>query len=246
MPANNTAKRFRVSAVALTLALAANANARDCDVAVAEQVTIASVAGGGTLVLADGRRARLAAIDLIDGAALANWAGKTVALAYTDKGTDRRGNLVAHAFVDGTWAQGALVETGRARVRTRSDMRRCAAELLAREAEARKAKRGLWTDPLYRVRKPGDLHGDIGTFQIVEGKVLAVARSRGRAFLNFGQDRHTDFTVTIAPSPLRRMTKEGIDPAAWAGKTIRVRGWLALLNGPELEVTHAEQIELLD
>jgi hypothetical protein len=214
---------------------------------VAEAVHVRELGEGGELLLSDGRRARLAAVDLVDRQAL--WSGavqRAVALAFADKGTDRHGDLIAHVFVDGHWLQGALVTAGQARVRTRADMRRCARVLLAREAEARNAKRGLWIDPIHRIRKPDDLHGDIGTFQIVEGTVLAVSTSRGRAFLNFGLNRYDDFTVTIAPAALKRMMKEGSNPAQWAGKTIRVRGWLSLLNGPELEVTHAEQVELLD
>jgi hypothetical protein len=118
--------------------------------------------------------------------------------------------------------------------------------LLAAESEARRLKRALWSDAFNRVRGADDLADAIGTFQIVEAKVLAVATSKKRTYLNFGPDRRTDFTVTISPADGRRLAKDGVDPASWAGKTIRVRGWISLLNGPEIELTHPEQVEVLD
>ena len=37
-----------------------------------------------------------------------------------------------------------------------------------------------------------------------------------------------------------------IQPAAWQVRRLRVRGWVSSLNGPEIEVTHPEQLEWLD
>jgi endonuclease YncB( thermonuclease family) len=225
-------------------------------VEIAEQATVKSIAADGALDLTDGRRARLAAIQTPRaGWPLAEEAraklseiveGKTVGLGYADRGTDRHGDLIAYVFVGEAWAQAELVNQGLARVATRTDMRRCATALLQREATARKAKRGIWANEFYRVRKPDELKPDIGTFQLVEGKVISARIGRERTYLNFGADYRTDFTITIAARDKKRLAKEGIDPASWNGKTVRVRGWLTLLNGPEIELTHGEQIEVLD
>jgi endonuclease YncB( thermonuclease family) len=232
------------------------AHARACDVTVAEQATVKSVASGGVLALTDGRRARLAAIQLPQaGWPLAEEArahlaklleGKTVDLGYAERGTDRHGDLLAYLFVGDAWAQAMLIDEGLARVASRTDTRRCAAALLRREAAARTSQRGIWANTFFRIRQVDELGADIGTFQIVEGKIISARIGRERAFLNFGPDYRTDFTVTIAARDKKRLAKEGIDPAVWTGKTVRVRGWLSLLNGPEIELTHAEQIELLD
>jgi endonuclease YncB( thermonuclease family) len=236
------------------LALGA-AHARDCDVAPAEQATVTSVEDGGVMTLTDGRRARLAAIQV----PRASWPlaeearaviakrveGKTVDLGYAERGTDRHGDLLAYVFVGDTWLQAQLIDDGWARVASRTDMRRCAGALLKREALARTAKRGIWANAFYRVRKPDELSPDIGTFQIVEGKVVSVRIGRERTYLNFGADYRTDFTVTMSSRDQKRLAKEGIDPASWKDKSVRVRGWLTLLNGPEIEVTHAEQIEVI-
>jgi endonuclease YncB( thermonuclease family) len=222
----------------------------------AEQATVTSVADGGTLALADGRRARLATVQVprvnepLAGEARARLAtlveGKTVDLGYADRGTDRHGDLLAYVFVGNAWLQAQLIDDGLARVASRADTRRCAGALLIREDEARAAKRGLWVNAFYRVRKPEELGPDIGTFQIVEGKIVSARLGRERTYLNFGADYRSDFTVTISARDQKRLAKEGINPGTWNGKTVRVRGWLLLLNGPEIELTHAEQIEVLD
>jgi micrococcal nuclease len=251
-----TARMLRVLAqvFAAFLALGA-AQARDCDVAIAESA-VAKSAAAGALTLTDGRRVRLAGIDVPRaGSPLAEEARaylaklaerRTIGLGYADHGTDRHGDLLAYAFIDDAWLQAQLVGDGFARVASRTDSRRCAAALLKREAAARAAKRGIWANAFYRVRTADELGPDIGTFQIVEGKVVSVKVGRERTYLSFGPDYRTDFTVTISARDMKRLAKEGIDPASWNGKTVRVRGWISLLNGPEIELTHAEQVELLD
>lgn len=241
---------------AASVAMANTASTRECDVTIAEQATVAAVHDNATLDLTDGRRVRLAAIQLPrpgwpraeEGrAALAQLTtGKTIDLAFADRGTDRHGDLLAYVFIGDAWLQADLIQGGFARAYSRSDTRRCASALLKREAAARTAKRGIWANTFYRVRKPEELGADIGTFQLVEGKVASVRIGRERAYLNFGPDYRTDFTITISARDTKRLVKDGIDPASWVGKTVRVRGWLSLLNGPEIELTHAEQIELLD
>ena len=138
-----------------------------------------------------------------------------------------------------------MISLGMARVYTWSDNRSCAAELLARESQARAAQRGIWALPFYRIRKPAELDNEIDTFQLVEGRVVSAAVVRGRIFLNFGPDYRTDFTVTIAPQDMKFFRSAGLDPRTLQGKTIRVRGWISLQNGPEIEATHPEQIEIL-
>lgn len=240
-------------AVLLTLG---TAQANDCDVMVAEQATVTIVSDGGSFGLTDGRRVRLAGIQVpragwpLAEEARANLAktlaGKTVDLGYADRGTDRHGDLLAYVFIGKELLQSRLVGDGLARAYSRADTRRCAVTLLQREAQARAAKRGIWADAFYRIRKADELGADIGTFQLVESKVVSVKVGRERTFLNFGPDYRTDFTATISARDMKRLAKDGVDPASWSGKKVRVRGWVSLLNGPEIELTHAEQIEVVD
>jgi micrococcal nuclease len=245
-------------ALALSTALlsAASALPQTCSLPVIEEVEVAEIADANSFVLADGRHVKLAAVlspganEPIGDAARRHIASaiaqKTVGLAFDNRTTDRHGALIAHVFVEGVWLQKSLIASGLARVRSHYDTATCAAPLLVEEAQARKSKRGLWLEPTYRVRHPGELEAEIGTFQIVEGKVASVATSRDRTFVNFGADYRTDFTVTISARDRKRLAKDGIDPAAWVQKQVRVRGWLSRLNGPEVELTHAAQIQIIE
>lgn len=236
--------------------LLAPARADDCPLSIAETVVAKRVHDGGSFDAADGRRVRLAAVQApTDGRAAEEARAelsklildKHVDLAFDERSVDRHGDIVAHVFLDGNkWLQDHLVANGLARVHTHKDVRACAKPLLAREAEARHAKKGIWAYVFYRLRQAEELNGDIGTFQIVEGMPLTIVTRRDRTYLNFGANYRTDFTATIARRDLKRFAAAGIDPATWSGKKIRVRGWLSLLNGPELELTHPEQIEALE
>jgi len=172
--------------------------------------------------------------------------GKTLALSYTGRKIDRHGRLLAHLTTpDGIWVQGALLRDGMARVYTFPDNRGRAAEMLALERTARAARRGLWAHPYYRIRAADDLRRDVGTFQIIEGTVSKAAAVRGRAYLNFGRNWRTDFTISISPKWIRRHWRDGPPVAGYEGRTVRVRGWLKSYNGPLIEATHPEQIEIL-
>ena len=132
-----------------------------------------------------------------------------------------------------------------ARVEIAPDRSECAAELYAAESDARAANAGLWAAPAYRVRAPEGLSGDTGTFQIVQGRVLTADVKDGRAYLDFGADYKTDFTVTISPDDMATFRAMGVDPRDYAGKTIRVRGIIQQFNGPEIEVANPKQVEVL-
>jgi len=246
-------------------ALAKPSKPPDCPLAVAEQVTVTAVIDGGSFELEDGRRVRLAAIQApmlsLGRSNVEDWPlaadakqylsnlvlNRSIGLAFDERGTDRHGEVLAYVFVDGAreWLQSRLVSDGFARVNTRPDARKCAGALLARESAARAAKRGIWAHPFYRVRQATELDGEIGTFQVVEGTVVSAVERRDRIYLNFGVDYRSDFTVTISPRDAKRMSKNGTNPLGWGAKRVRVRGWIALLNGPEMELTHPEQLEVL-
>ncbi len=171
--------------------------------------------------------------------------GKAVELGYGGRRIDRHRRVLAHLFLgDGIWVQRQLLEAGMARVYTFPDNRALAEALYAAERSARAAKRGIWSNRFYAIRSPDRLGGDIGTFQLVEGRVLRAEQVRSRVYLNFADDWKTDFTIVFAASDLPVFRAAGVDPLALAGRTVRVRGWLRKWNGPMIEATHPEQIEL--
>ena len=133
-----------------------------------------------------------------------------------------------------------------ARVYSFADNRGLVAEMLALERQARAARRGIWGLRFYRTRAAEEAGRWLGGFELVEGRVLAVGLVRRRAYLNFGEDWRSDFTIALDPETRRLFEAEGIDLKAYEGRRLRVRGWLKSRNGPMIEVTHPEQIELLE
>ena len=227
--------------------------------------TVRDIVDGDTLVLASGAEVRLVGIQapklplgrpnfkkwpLADEAkaALSELTlGKRLELRYGDGPIDRHRRLLAHLFdADGRWIQGELLARGMARTYTFRDNRDRATELLAIEDRARAARRGIWAHPFYRVVSAAESAQFIDTFQLVEGRVVDAAIVRGRAYLNFGRDWRTDFTISIAPRGVRLFRRAGAPPKSYNGRRVRVRGWLKSRNGPMIVVTHPEQIELLD
>jgi len=232
-----------------------------CELAHQESVRVASVTDAVTFELADGRTLRLEGLgppraparhdgpwplmEETTNAVAAFIGDNDLSIAPTES-LDRYGRVIAQAWLDdGTWLSGALAERGWARVETTVDQRRCAAEAEALEAEARAEARGMWRLSAYEVRDALEASAFTNDFQIVRGRIADAAEVRGRIYLNFGEDWRTDFTVTITPTEARRFAEAGLDPLSWAGREIRVRGWLEWLNGPMIEASHPEQIELL-
>lgn len=178
---------------------------------------------------------------------------KSVQLGYGGEEVDRYDRALAHLFVsdgneDLVWAQLHMVQTGLARVYSFPDNRQCLDQLFAGEAQARAERLGIWADPYYSVRaaeRPAELAGLAGSYELVEGRVLLADRSGSRVYLNFGRIWKEDFTVVLEAPALRLFAQDGLDPLTLDGALIRVRGWVDKRDGPRIEVTHPEQIEVL-
>ncbi|MCP8885391.1 thermonuclease family protein [Devosia sp. XJ19-1] len=178
---------------------------------------------------------------------------KSVTLGYGGEEVDRYERALAHVFVDTgesqqVWAQMHMIESGLARVYSFPDNRSCLDQLFAGEARARSERLGIWADPYYSVRaadRPSTLLERAGSYELVEGRVLLADRSGSRVFLNFGRFWKEDFTAVIEAPALKLFTQDGLDLLTLEGALIRVRGWVDDRDGPRIEVTHPEQIEVL-
>lgn len=160
---------------------------------------------------------------------------------------DRHGRVLAHLVTeDGLWLQGELLKRGLARVYTFPDNRILAGDLLALERQARGDGLGIWALPYYALRTPENVRHDVGTFQIVEGRVFDTAKIKKRIYINFGADWRSDFTITINTKNEPLFQKLGIDPVQLKGQRVRVRGWVKSRNGPMIEMDHPERLELFD
>jgi len=225
---------------------------------------VAEVIDGDTVHLADGRSVRLVGIQAPElnpvqpdvqpepyarraRRALAELAaGERVRVGYGGRRRDRHGRYLAHLYrADGTWLQGALVRDGAARVYSFADNTALVDRLLRLERDARRAGRGLWALSRYRVRSRAGAHEAVDSWQIVQARVRRGEVVDGRVYLNFGQDWRSDFTVTIPPERRERLAAAGLTADRLQGRRIRVRGWIESYNGPQIEVTHPQQIEVI-
>lgn len=231
------------------------------DLAPGPAVRVAKVGYAASFDLADGSRVRLVGIRApkpdtpafhADAEPLGSEAkafveafvaGHALRLYYDANPKDRYGRHLAHVVRDdGVWLQQALLEAGLARVYSLPDNRKRIAQLLAFEATARNAKRGIWALPHYAIQRAETVQP--GGFALVEGKVLNQSRGGdGPTYLNFGKTWKTDFTLRIQPSDRKRFAPFVPD---YLGKTLRVRGWVYDKDGPMIDITHPEQIEVLD
>jgi endonuclease YncB( thermonuclease family) len=230
-----------------------------------ERARVVEVIDGDTVLLDDGWQVRLVGIQApklplgrrnftqwpladearhaLEGLVL----GAEVSLRYGGERIDRHGRRLAHLYLtDGSWVQEALLSGGMARVYSFPDNRAAVAEMLAAERHARSRDLGIWGNDWYAIRSPEDTVRDIGSFQLVEGRVKSAADVRGTVYLNFGDDWRTDFTVKVGRRERRLFDETGFDLLSLEGRVIRVRGWLDGYNGPMIEATHPEQIEILE
>ena len=174
-----------------------------------------------------------------------------VRLELDSEETDRYGHMEAQVFLDtpnGTWVQQAMVTEGMARVYGLPKTRQCLAELLTAEAGARANGVGIWADPYYSVRDaadPAQLLDRVGHYELVEGEIVSTGEARDRIYLDFGRTWKQDVTATIEGKAKSLFVAAGIDPLALKGKRVRLRGWLESRDGPLIELSLPEQIEVL-
>jgi endonuclease YncB( thermonuclease family) len=242
--------------------------AADCSFEPQGEGRVAAVIDLRSFRLQDGREVRLAGIEPVPSEKpsseiplsekpLANrrpalatiLADHEVKLRGEDDTPDRYGRQTAFVFVgpSETLVQAELLTQGEALVSATVTDKGCAAALLAAEAAARQAKRGLWGYPtaIKNPESPGDILAGIGRFTLVEGKVLSVRQAGATTYLNFGRNWTRDFAVTIPRRVLAVFEAAGIVPKSLENRRIRVRGYVEARGGPRMEVLRVGQIELL-
>ncbi len=178
--------------------------------------------------------------------------GQEVALSFGGRRLDRHRRLLAHLHLAAhsgppIWVQGAILRAGLGRVYSFPDNRAFVHKMLEVERIARTKRAGIWSHPFYAIRNPDPetLSTLLGTFQLVEGRVTDTATIKRRTYINFGANWRTDFTATVGPRFQRAFRDSSLDLLALKGQSVRVRGWLDERNGPMIELTHPEEIEVL-
>lgn len=179
-------------------------------------------------------------------------AGRSVALLFAGRRTDRYGRLLAHVRLvddpDAASVQERLVAAGHARVYALPGSTACIARLLALESGARAARRASWAHAAYQIREasaPRELIRFRDTFQLVEGVARRVSDVRGHLYVNFGEDWRTDVTAHLAPA-VRRSLEGSTGVADLDGRRLRVRGWIEWRNGPYIDIHDAALLERVE
>lgn len=242
-----------------------------CRFAPAGSGKVRAIADGRSFTLEDGREIRLAGIEvphlpgpgetgmratagLAARAALESIvAGQNVELRQNDIAIDRYGRMSALVYVPHEGSQEsvahAMLARGFARVSAHVGERPCADELLARERGAREAKLGLWGEAYYVIvaaESGAELVAERGHFMLAEGRVWSVRESGGTIYVNFGRQWSQALTMTILKRNERMFAAAGIEPKKLENRRVRVRGWVEERNGPRIEATRPEQIEIAE
>jgi endonuclease YncB( thermonuclease family) len=236
------------------------------------------VLDGRTFLLDDGREVRLAAIEVPmvqaprelnaspEGdeakSALAGFlAGAQLILRRAEVPSDRYGRIVAYAVAargdSEQLLQEQLISAGFARVGDRVGSRDCATELLHSENTAREARLGLWARSFYsplQADHPADILVQRGRFAVVNGTVVSVHESGATVYVNFGRHWSEDFSVTIRKRNEASFAAANLDLKRFAGRRLRIRGWVEARGGagggpwhaPWIEAVYPGQIEIAD
>lgn len=244
-----------ISAVAGTpLQAAVPSLPSDCRASSLQDEVLAGVGGRGELTFASGVRAVLDGVRWPEtpetAAAASTWLesqrGRTLTLVARGE-TDRWGrahvDAVADAAVD---LAGALVEAGLVAVDAGERDTLCRPALLAVEASARAAGRGVWREPQPEGRDATSLRARIGHFVVAHGRVLNVGERPRRTYLDFARRGEDGLTVTVSKRTWRHLQERGLSAATLKGRLVRVRGVVESWRGPTLDIASADMIEVLD
>jgi hypothetical protein len=118
---------------------------------------------------------------------------------------------------------------------------RIASEWVEAEASARREKRGIWGEKGFVLTaENADSHTQ--EFHVVEGTITRIYEAKHATYLDFGEDWHTDFSVTIAGRARRSF--ETLLEQVKVGTHVAVRGTLVEENGPMIHLNRPEQLEV--
>jgi endonuclease YncB( thermonuclease family) len=204
-----------------------------------QTVQVASVHDGDTIKLTDGRKIRLLGINAPEVASnrrpaqpyayrardalrkLLQQADFKVGLSFGAERRDKYKRTLAHLYLaDGTNIQTRLILQGYATAFTVPPNDRLADCYQRSEAQAIKAKQGIWSLPEYQVKAASRLLTSERGFRRVQGRVLRTKQGRKAFWIHM----QGNLRVRIPASNLYNFDLHSLRQLS--GKTIRVRGWI--------------------
>lgn len=159
---------------------------------------------------------------------------------------NRFGDIHGQLFsLSGVWIQKEMIETGLAFWSGAAGYPKHLREVLVNaENEAEETLVGIWQT--YEILKANKFNekGVYADFVIAEGRIRNVHNSAKMTYLNFGEDWKTDFTAAISSKNKRKFEKQGWKLESLMHKLVRIRGPLRSYNGPFMELSFPEQLEI--
>jgi hypothetical protein len=110
------------------------------------------------------------------------------------------------------------------------------------EAAVPAAKHGIWAKDDLLLTPLTALHVQ-GGFHVVEGTITPIYEGKSATYLNFGEDWHSDFSITLS-AKLHRSMKDRV-AGLKEGYAVRVRGSIIDETGPMMRLNHADNLEIL-
>jgi hypothetical protein len=217
---------------------------------------VAAIIDAVSIRLDDGRDVKLAGLTKLappraaDVAALSGLLlGRGVILHGGNADPDRHGRQSALLYRSGepVPVQALLLQQGWAVAAGDLGDQQCRDELAAAESSARAARLGYWADPA-AIKNPenlGDILARLGQFTVIEGRVVSVRTVGATAYVNFGRRWTQDFAVTISRQQVIALEGMGLALKALDGRWLRVRGFVGKRYGPQIEIRHLGQIEVI-
>lgn len=139
-----------------------------------------------------------------------------------------------------------LIKNGIAIVKPQLRSFNCLKYLMNLEKLARQKNKGMWfVKSVINDYRSMD-YEYYGEYWMVEALLISVGQTRSRTYLNFGQRWTEDLTGIIQKGKLEEFSDFGHDLSGFNGKRIRLRGVLQINKGPQIELKHPAQLELLD
>ncbi len=124
------------------------------------------------------------------------------------------------------------------------------------ENAARLARRGFWQDPDFALKDNKSVEGLYNTYQVFEDTLkdaqIVVAQEaserKSNAYLHFAWAGQKGLVAMIAADKLYALS-DGNDVASFLeglkGRRLRLHGWVENHDGARMNLTHAQQIEIL-
>lgn len=220
-----------------------------------ETVRVTQIVDRSDIVLADGRRVRLAGTRApadIRSVLEERLVGTDVAIGLLSDRQDRWKRLPALVFVQTPsgpqWLQADGLTQGWLQAWPEADVRECWPLLLAAEKPAIRQGIGLWRNAGTRTTLSsvaagaGVAEGD----QVIEARVVRVGEGRRHIFLGLASTMKTSPFAMILKQRETEFMRMGIDLRRLPGKRIRLRGFISDKKPLRMDIVLPQQIEMLD